>query len=649
MKFLLAAVNAKYIHSNLGVYSLKKYADEKRKQQGTAFLGPDWEIEIGEYTINHQMDYILQDIYEKAPDAVGFSCYIWNILYVQELIRDLKKVLPQTEIWLGGPEVSYRAEEFLRKEPSARGVMAGEGEETFFRLLGAAKRQDAGSSVWRDEALEQIPGLVFRREAGSRSRDCPETGEIVKNPPAPLMDLDDIPFVYSDLKGMENRIIYYESSRGCPFSCSYCLSSIDKTVRFRSLDRVKRELAFFLENRVPQVKFVDRTFNCKKSHSMEIWRFIQEHDNGITNFHFEISADLLSEEELSLLSQMRPGLVQLEIGVQTTNPDTIREIRRRMDLGKLESHVRQINGFGNIHQHLDLIAGLPWEGYESFKRSFNQVYAMEPEQLQLGFLKVLSGSYMEEKAQDYGLRFRDTPPYEVLATRWLSYGELIRLKGVEEMVEIYYNSGQFRNTVKELQKEFLSPFDMYESLREYYREEGLSAVSHSRNARYEILFAFIEKTLGKRPQTGVQTSAQTEGQTEDRTEEPADRLELYRDLLTEDLYLRENAKSRPSFARDLSPFKEEIKQFFIREGKEPRYLTGYEGYDSRQMSRMAHMEIMRDGRMLVFDYLCRDALLGNARIIEAGRIRGGGYNETAEPGERRKQKTIYHFYEKGEQ
>lgn len=619
MKFLLAAVNAKYIHSNLGVYSLKKYADEKRKQQGTAFLGPDWEIEIGEYTINHQMDYILQDIYEKAPDAVGFSCYIWNILYVQELIRDLKKVLPQTEIWLGGPEVSYRAEEFLRKEPSVRGVMAGEGEETFFRLLGAAKKQDAGLSVWQDEALEQIPGLVFRREAGDGSRDCPETGEIVKNPPAPLMDLNDIPFVYSDLRGMENRIIYYESSRGCPFSCSYCLSSIDKTVRFRSLDRVKRELAFFLENRVPQVKFVDRTFNCKKSHSMEIWRFIQEHDNGITNFHFEISADLLSEEELSLLSQMRPGLVQLEIGVQTTNPDTIREIRRRMDLGKLESHVRQINGFGNIHQHLDLIAGLPWEGYESFKRSFNQVYAMEPEQLQLGFLKVLSGSYMEEKAQDYGLRFRDTPPYEVLATRWLSYGELIRLKGVEEMVEIYYNSGQFRNTVKELQTEFLSPFDMYESLREYYRAEGLSAVSHSRNARYEILFAFIEKTLGKRPQTGVQTSAQTE----DRTEEPADRLELYRDLLTEDLYLRENAKSRPSFARDLSPFKEEIKQFFIREGKEPRYLTGYEEYDSRQMSRMAHMEIMRDGRMLVFDYLCRDALLGNARIIEAGRIRGG--------------------------
>lgn len=618
MKFLLAAVNAKYIHSNLGVYSLKKYADEKRKQQGTAFLGPDWEIEIGEYTINHQMDYILQDIYEKAPDAVGFSCYIWNILYVQELIRDLKKVLPQTEIWLGGPEVSYRAEEFLRKEPSVRGVMAGEGEETFFRLLGAAKKQDAGLSVWQDEALEQIPGLVFRREAGDGSRDCPETGEIVKNPPAPLMDLNDIPFVYSDLRGMENRIIYYESSRGCPFSCSYCLSSIDKTVRFRSLDRVKRELAFFLENRVPQVKFVDRTFNCKKSHSMEIWRFIQEHDNGITNFHFEISADLLSEEELSLLSQMRPGLVQLEIGVQTTNPDTIREIRRRMDLGKLESHVRQINGFGNIHQHLDLIAGLPWEGYESFKRSFNQVYAMEPEQLQLGFLKVLSGSYMEEKAQDYGLRFRDTPPYEVLATRWLSYGELIRLKGVEEMVEIYYNSGQFRNTVKELQTEFLSPFDMYESLREYYRAEGLSAVSHSRNARYEILFAFIEKTLGKRPQTGVQTSAQTE----DRTEEPADRLELYRDLLTEDLYLRENAKSRPSFARDLSPFKEEIKQFFIREGKEPRYLTGYEEYDSRQMSRMAHMEIMRDGRMLVFDYLCRDALLGNARIIEAGRIRG---------------------------
>lgn len=631
MKFLLAAVNAKYIHSNLGVYSLKKYADEKRNRRTGDALDPDWEIEIGEYTINHQMDYILQDIYEKAPDAVGFSCYIWNILYVQELIRDLKKVLPQTEIWLGGPEVSYRAEEILMQEPSVRGVMAGEGEETFFRLLGAADWEEKGDgcgsacqlkerTIWQDEALEQIPGLVFRRE-NRAEEGSDHQRDIVKNPPAPLMDLDDIPFVYSDLKGMENRIIYYESSRGCPFSCSYCLSSIDKTVRFRSLELVKKELAFFLEHRVPQVKFVDRTFNCKKSHSMEIWRFIRDHDNGITNFHFEISADLLSEEELLLLSEMRPGLVQLEIGVQTTNPDTIREIRRRMDLEKLESNVRRVNGFRNIHQHLDLIAGLPWEGYESFKNSFNQVYAMEPEQLQLGFLKVLSGSYMEEKAEDYGLLFRDTPPYEVLSTRWLSYGELIRLKGVEEMVEVYYNSGQFGNTMRELQTKFSSPFDMYEALREYYREQELSAVSHSRNARYEILFSFIRKMLEKNVQ--------------------ADRLELYRDLLTEDLYLRENAKSRPSFGRDLTPYKEEIKQFFIREGKERRYLMGYEEYDSKQMSRMVHVEIMRDGRMLLFDYLHRDALLGNARIIEAGRIGQKDSGKEPEP--------VHHFYEKGEQ
>lgn len=631
MKFLLAAVNAKYIHSNLGVYSLKKYADEKRNRQTGDALDPDWEIEIGEYTINHQMDYILQDIYEKAPDAVGFSCYIWNILYVQELIRDLKKVLPQTEIWLGGPEVSYRAEEILIQEPSVRGVMAGEGEETFFRLLGAADWEEKGDgcgsacqpkerTIWQDESLEQIPGLVFRRE--NRAEDGSDhRREIVKNPPAPLMDLDDIPFVYSDLKGMENRIIYYESSRGCPFSCSYCLSSIDKTVRFRNLELVKKELAFFLEHRVPQVKFVDRTFNCKKSHSMEIWSFIRDHDNGITNFHFEISADLLSEEELSLLSEMRPGLVQLEIGVQTTNPDTIREIRRRMDLEKLESNVRRVNGFRNIHQHLDLIAGLPWEGYESFKNSFNQVYAMEPEQLQMGFLKVLSGSYMEEKAEDYGLLFRDTPPYEVLSTRWLSYGELICLKGVEEMVEVYYNSGQFGNTMRELQTEFSSPFDMYEALREYYRDQELSAVSHSRNARYEILFSFIRKMLEKNAQT--------------------DRLEQYRDFLTEDLYLRENAKSRPSFGRDLTPYKEEIKQFFIREGKERRYLMGYEEYDSKQMSRMVHVEIMRDGRMLLFDYLHRDALLGNARIIEAGRIGQKDSEKEPEP--------VHHFYEKGEQ
>lgn len=605
MKFLLAAVNAKYIHSNLGIYSLNKYAQEKletRREQGEAF--PGIQIEMGEYTINQQMDLVLQDIYRRSPDVAGFSCYIWNILYVKELVRDLKKVMPQLTIWLGGPEVSYNGEEMLRELPEVTGVMAGEGEETFFRLVESCgmsfmESKEAGKR-WNHSRLEELlkdrPGFIFRKSDGTISAGAP----------APLMELSRIPFSYGSLEGLAHRIIYYESSRGCPFSCSYCLSSIDKTVRFRDLDMVKKELSFFLEKRVPQVKFVDRTFNCRKSHAMEIWKFILEHDNGVTNFHFEISADLLDEEELALLKQMRPGLIQLEIGVQTTNPEAIREIRRRMDLEKLERNVHAVNSFRNIHQHLDLIAGLPYEGYESFRKSFNDVYRMEPEQLQLGFLKVLKGSYMEEMAGEYGLLYKSQPPYEVLSTRWLGYDDIIRLKGVEEMVEVHYNSGQFRNVLKELVKEFDTPFDLYRELAGYYDGNRITGISHSRLARYEILYRFINETVLK-------------GREEEKRE-------LYRDLLMYDLYLRENAKSRPSFAREQAPFKEAVKQFFIKEAKMPSLLEGYEDYDSRQISKMAHAEGMRDQSVILFDYRNRDALFGNARafrlILSGGELVG---------------------------
>jgi len=584
MKVLLAAINAKYIHSNLGIYSLRRYAEEGLSRDRKASRGPldapEIRIEMGEYTINHQMESILQDIYRRNPDVAGFSCYIWNILYVKNLVKDLKKVMPGLRIWLGGPEVSYDAARVLEELTEAELVMKGEGEASFLKLLEAEREGKEG----REERLSRIPGIVYRTA----------DGEIRENGPAPLLSLDELPFSYGDLEGLEHRIIYYESSRGCPFSCSYCLSSIDKSVRFRSLPLVKKELAFFLEKRVPQVKFVDRTFNCRKSHAMEIWRFLLEHDNGVTNFHFEISADLLDEEELALMEQMRPGLIQLEIGVQTTNPDTIREIRRRMDLEKLEKNVGHVNRFRNIHQHLDLIAGLPFENLERFRISFNDVYRMEPEQLQLGFLKVLKGSYMEEKASDYELLYQSQPPYEVLSTRWMSYGDLIRLKGVEEMVEVYYNSGQFRNVMKALLKEFPDPFSLYEALAGYYGREKLNGLSHSRLARYEILYRFIGEIL-------------TKNQSERH-------LEYYRDLLMEDLYLRENVKSRPSFAGDQTPYKEAVKEFFKKEAKQPQYLTGYEGYDSRQLIKMAHMEVMGDGSVLLFDYKNRDTLLGNAAV-----------------------------------
>ena len=451
--------------------------------------------------------------------------------------------------------------------------MKGEGEITFRELAVYYQNQENGTE---GKTLEEIHGITYRDAEGA----------IKSNPWRPAMDLSEVDFPYANLKKFENRIIYYESSRGCPFSCSYCLSSIDKRLRFRNLDLVKKELAFFLEQKVPQVKFVDRTFNCKKDHAMAVWKFIAEHDNGVTNFHFEIAADLMTEEELKLLNTLRPGLVQLEIGVQSTNPQTIEAIHRKMDFGRVTEIVNRIAKGRNIHQHLDLIAGLPYEDIESFHRSFNDVYKMEPEQLQLGFLKVLKGSYMEEMKQKYGLLSQSKPPYEVLRTNWLSYEEVIRLKGVEEMVEVYYNSGQFRRTMKCLSQEWGDAFDLYDRLAAFYEEEGLNGVSHNRLARYEILYLFIQKWGNKEIS--------------------------YQDLLIYDLYLRENVKSRPSFAPDPSEWKNETKQFFMREAKERRYLKGYEAYDSRQMAKMAHLERMEDGSFVLFDYKNRDALFGNA-------------------------------------
>lgn len=593
MKFLLVAVNAKYIHSNLGVYSLKAYADQWLgcvEGRGKAGFLPsavaEAEIEIGEYTINHQMEQVFGDIYKRKPDVVGFSCYIWNIEYVMELARDLHKLRPEMDIWLGGPEVSYDAAARLRQEPAVTGVMKGEGEETFARLMEFYVNYKNGGSIYpltqeERNLLMEVKGLAFRGEDGS----------VLETPMGSAMDMSRIPFSYGDLAGFEHKIIYYESSRGCPYSCSYCLSSIDKSVRFRDLELVKQELNFFLAHKVPQVKFVDRTFNCHKGHAMAIWQHLLEHDNGITNFHFEISADLLDEDALNLIRQMRPGLIQLEIGVQTTNPDTIKEIRRRMDLKKLSEVVSAINGFGNVHQHLDLIAGLPFEDCHSFQKSFDDVYAMRPEQLQLGFLKVLKGSYMEEMAREYGLVYKDKPPYEVLATRWLSYDDVLRLKAVEEMTEVYYNSGQFRTTMALLEKEFESPYRMFEALAREYERRGLFGISHNRLARYEILFHFLENRI-------------------------PDRVEEYRDALMYDLYLRENVKSRPSFARDQSPYKVQVRDFFIREAADHVWLQGYEAYDSRQISKMAHMEVMGDGSFILFDYLNRDPLNYNAKAVK---------------------------------
>ena len=549
MKILLAACNAKYIHSNLAVYNLKSCSGEYSSR-----------VVVKEYTINQIRDDILKDIYLEQPDVVCFSCYIWNISFVRELVPDLKKILPQVEFWAGVPEVSYDAVEFLKKNPAFFGVMVGEGEETFHELAGYYIER-------KPETLSGIRGVAFRDE--NKGWDIVHMGW------RELMDLSKVPFAYSNLTELKNRIIYYESSRGCPFSCSYCLSSIDKKLRFRDIELVKKELKFFIDNKVPQVKFVDRTFNCKHDHAMEIWRYITENDNGITNFHFEISADLLRAEELALMKTMRPGLIQLEIGVQSTNPQTIKAIRRTMDFEKLKGIVEQIHSFGNIHQHLDLIAGLPYEGYDSFHKSFCDVYALRPEQFQLGFLKVLKGSYMMEMTGEYQILYKDREPYEVLSTAWLTYGEILRLKMVESMVEVYYNSGQFKNTLVFLEKYFDDPFRMYEALGRFYEKKGYSEISHSRVRRYEILMEFAGE----------------------QKEIPSEALS---DVMLLDLYLRENLKSRPSFASDQKPYE--------------RLIWDYR--KAKKIPKTAHIEVFRDGKKLLFDYTDRDPLTNNAQLTD---------------------------------
>ena len=546
MKILLVACNAKYIHSNLAVYDLQAYASDYADH-----------IVLKEYTINQQKDDIMRDIYLEHPDVVCVSCYIWNLSFVKELMADLIKILPGADFWAGGPEVSYDAEKFLTENSEFKGVMVGEGEETFKELAGYYVEKNP-------QNLKDMTGICYR-----------DGDQIIHNGWRQIMDLSSIPFIYKDLSEFKNRIIYYESSRGCPFSCSYCLSSIDKKLRFRDTETVKKELQFFIDNKVPQVKFVDRTFNCKHDHAMAIWKYINEHDNGVTNFHFEISADLLREEELQEMSTMRPGLIQLEIGVQSTNLDTIKAIHRTMNFEKLKGIVDRIHSFGNIHQHLDLIAGLPYEDYDSFRHSFNDVYALKPQQLQLGFLKVLKGSHMMEMCKEYGIVYKTQEPYEVLSTKWLDYDHVLKLKTVENMVEVYYNSGQFQNTLEYLENFFPDAFSIYERLGNFYMEKGYGDISHTRMRRYEILLEFLEDV-------------------------PEISMDQVKDQMVYDLYLRENLKSRPGFARDQKPFERQIWDFRKRE----------------KVAKNAHVEVFADGKVLLFDYADRDPLTNNAHVTD---------------------------------
>ena len=653
MRFLLCGINAKYIHSNLAIFSLKAYADRKKI--------PGAEIILKEYTINNYVEDILQDLYEEKADVVIFSCYIWNISFVRELAAELKKVSPAVKIWAGGPEVSYAANKFLMENPAFDLIMQGEGEEVFSELIrltveekcrikdvykqSESKKVLSGIvekrySIERKQAvkeekdiedkhfagednvyptnyidmskLQKLQGIAVRDFSGEAALGNAESNignktKIINTGFATLMNMDTIPFVYEDFHLFEHKILYYETSRGCPFCCSYCLSSVDKTVRFRSLPIVKKELDAFLEAKVPQVKFVDRTFNCNRQRAIDIWSYLVEHDNGITNFHFEISSDLLGEEELELFAKMRPGLIQLEIGVQSTNGETVDAIHRHMDLDKLFHYVDRVHELGNIHQHLDLIAGLPYENYERFGVSFDDLYAHEPDQLQLGFLKVLKGTVMEEEVKKYSILYRNQPPYEVLGTKWLSYDEIILLKGVEELVELYYNSGQYTLTLKYAVPFFESPFRFYEMFSAWYRGKGYHKLNHNRLEKYNILREFLREHI------------------DENEWDTLDEIMLY------DMYLRENVKGRPAWAKDTAQYKKEWKALYREQGEKLFPEDVQAGiYDSKRAANQSHIEVFeidikkfeQSGQVekkqvfCLFDYSRRNPLNRAARTVE---------------------------------
>lgn len=653
MRFLLCGINAKYIHSNLAIFSLKAYADRKKI--------PGAEIILKEYTINNYVEDILQDLYEAKADIIIFSCYIWNISFVRELAAELKKVSPEVKIWAGGPEVSYAANKFLMENPAFDLIMQGEGEGVFSELIrltveekcrikdvykqSESKKVLSGIvekrySIERKQAvkeekdiedkhfagednvyptnyidmskLQKLQGIAVRDFSGKAALGNAESNienktKIINTGFATLMDMDTIPFVYEDFHLFEHKILYYETSRGCPFCCSYCLSSVDKTVRFRSLPIVKKELDAFLEAKVPQVKFVDRTFNCNRQRAIDIWSYLVEHDNGITNFHFEISSDLLGEEELELFAKMRPGLIQLEIGVQSTNGETVDAIHRHMDLDKLFHYVDSVHELGNIHQHLDLIAGLPYENYERFGCSFDDLYAHEPDQLQLGFLKVLKGTMMEEEVKKYSILYRNQPPYEVLGTKWLSYDEIILLKGVEELVELYYNSGQYTLTLKYAVPFFESPFRFYEMFSAWYRGKGYHKLNHNRLEKYNILREFLREHI------------------DENERDTLDEIMLY------DMYLRENVKGRPAWAKDTAQYKKEWKALYREQGEKLFPEDVQAGiYDSKRAANQSHIEVFeinikkfeQSGQVekkqvfCLFDYSRRNPLNRAARTVE---------------------------------
>ncbi|MEG0501577.1 MAG: B12-binding domain-containing radical SAM protein [Cellulosilyticaceae bacterium] len=569
MKVLFVSLNAKYVHSSLALRYIKDYCQEYKNN-----------TKILELTINHDENQMIRQIYAEKPDVIGFSCYIWNMADIKKLIPTLKKILPQTEIILGGPEVSYHSTE-LMEELDIDMIMEGEGEEIWDEYL---SYKTSGMPLLKD-----IDGIIYKDRL---------TSQVVINKARKLIDLSKLPFVYDNLDGLEHRIIYYEASRGCPFNCQYCLSSIEKGVRFLPVDRVKQELQYFLDNRIMQVKFVDRTFNTKKKYAMEIWQYIIENDNNYTNFHFEIAAELLDDEMIEALKTARPGLIQFEIGVQSTNIEVLTTIKRRMPFEDIASITNKIKSLGNIHQHLDLIAGLPLEDYSSFRQSFNDVISLRPEQFQLGFLKLLKGSGLRKDASKYGIVYKEEAPYEVLYTDYLSYDEMIRLHNIEEMLERYYNSERFKTSLEYLYTLFDTPFDFYQALANYWEEKSYDKVSHKKASYYIYLVEFVSEFKNANLSL-VKELVKFDWFTHEFIKEVPNSLvtlsqDIYKekvyDVLKDDEYMQQVSK-----AASVLPIRQRVRKVHIE------YFT-YAIYQAIQIGNYNTINILDQPQPILFDY-----------------------------------------------
>lgn len=542
-KILLSTLNAKYIHSSLALRYVKAYCE-----QHTSLA-----ISLKEFSINEFASDIMGKLYRLQPDILCFSCYIWNISMILEICHDYKQVSPHTIIILGGPEVSYDAVTVLKENPTIDFIVRGEGEVSFQKLLQA---------LVNEESVREIPGITYRWAA-----------EIIQNDDRALIaDLDTIPFPYPEnLAEFHDKIIYYESSRGCPFQCSYCLSSTQRGVRYFSMARVKQDLSILIAQQVREVKFVDRTFNCNEKRAMEIMRFIIEQGTN-SKFHFELDASLLSDEMMDFLKTVPAGIFNFEIGIQSTNPTVLNEVNRQANWQRITQNMQRLHTYQNIHLHLDLIAGLPYEDYHAFARSFNDVYALQPDVLQLGFLKLLKGSAIRASAQKHKYIFQQEAPYQVLANQYLDYTDLLDLQDIEELLEKYHNSGDMQQSIAYIVSSVYDndAFAFFEEFSDYWNEQEFFAVGHKKDRLYSYLLCFIADHYGQHK-------------------------DVVNELLKYDYYLRNRSNLLPLHLWSHNP--EEVNQKIYSCIKDQQFMQEYlpelTCKSQREIRKNLHLEYLR--------------------------------------------------------